>query len=126
MDRRIPTPLSLRPPPLLALRACWFPFFMSQMERNVVDEAAGLTEQQKAVALARVRLHEQQMEMALQASIYPPSFRLEQSFPLGHQPIFACPRRWLRHSIRNQYRTWPTMPTSARPFVLIVVPPSVQ
>lgn len=36
------------------------------MEKNLADEAEGLSEQRKAVALARVRLHEQQMEMALQ------------------------------------------------------------
>lgn len=38
------------------------------MEKGVVDEAEGLTEQRKALALARVRLHEQQMEMVLQVS----------------------------------------------------------
>lgn len=38
----------------------------------MVGEAAGLAEQQKAVALARVRLHEQQMEMTLQASVLKP------------------------------------------------------
>lgn len=39
------------------------------MEKNVADEAEGLSEQRKAVALARVRLHEQQMEMALQVML---------------------------------------------------------
>lgn len=38
------------------------------MEKNVADEAEGLSEQRKTLALARVRLHEQQMEMALQVS----------------------------------------------------------
>eukprot|EP00752_Nemacystus_decipiens_P007499 g6700.t1 len=41
---------------------------LKQMEKSVADEAEGLFEQRKAVALARVRLHEQQMEMALQMS----------------------------------------------------------
>ncbi|CAM9279798.1 unnamed protein product [Ectocarpus sp. 6 AP-2014] len=39
-----------------------------QMEEGVVDEAEGLAEQRKALALARVRLHEHQMEMVLQMS----------------------------------------------------------
>ncbi|CAN0105816.1 unnamed protein product [Ectocarpus fasciculatus] len=39
-----------------------------QMEKGVVDEAEGLAEQRKALALARVRLHEHQMEMVLQMS----------------------------------------------------------
>ena len=39
---------------------------LTKMEKNLADEAEGLSEQRKAVALARVRLHEQQMEMALQ------------------------------------------------------------
>ncbi|CAN0453598.1 unnamed protein product, partial [Ectocarpus sp. 12 AP-2014] len=39
-----------------------------QMEEGVVDEAEGLAEQRKALALARVRLHEHQMEMVLQVS----------------------------------------------------------
>ena len=38
------------------------------MERRSAEEADALAEQRKAVALARVRLHEQQMEMTLQAS----------------------------------------------------------
>lgn len=38
----------------------------AKVEKNVADEAEGLSEQRKAVALARVRLHEQQMEVALQ------------------------------------------------------------
>lgn len=43
---------------------------MPQMEKSVAGEAEDLGEQQKVVALARVRLHEQQMEMALQARFY--------------------------------------------------------
>ncbi|CAM9747583.1 unnamed protein product, partial [Laminaria digitata] len=39
-----------------------------QMERRATEEAEALAEQRKAVALARVRLHEQQMEMTLQMS----------------------------------------------------------
>lgn len=39
------------------------------MEKGVVDEAEGLAEQRKALALARVRLHEHQMEMVLQVSL---------------------------------------------------------
>ncbi|CAB1101909.1 unnamed protein product [Ectocarpus sp. CCAP 1310/34] len=41
---------------------------IKQMERGVVNEAEGLAEQRKALALARVRLHEHQMEMVLQMS----------------------------------------------------------
>ena len=39
------------------------------MERKSAEEADALADQRKAVALARVRLHEQQMEMTLQASL---------------------------------------------------------
>lgn len=41
----------------------------AKMEKSVADEVEGLSEQRKAVALARVRLHEQQMEMALQVML---------------------------------------------------------
>lgn len=37
------------------------------MERSAAEEAETLSEQRKAVAVARVRLHEQQMEVTLQA-----------------------------------------------------------
>jgi len=43
--------------------------FTIQAEKNVADECEGLSEQRKAVALARVRLHEQQMEMSLQVGL---------------------------------------------------------
>ncbi len=45
------------------------------MEKNVDDECEGLSEQRKAVAFARVRLHEQQMELSLQASSAGPGLR---------------------------------------------------
>lgn len=38
------------------------------MQKQVFEEAEELAEQRKALSLARVRLHEQQMEMALQVS----------------------------------------------------------
>ncbi|CBN80205.1 hypothetical protein Esi_0131_0010 [Ectocarpus siliculosus] len=41
---------------------------IAEMEKGVVDEAEGLAEQRKALVLARVRLHEHQMEMVLQMS----------------------------------------------------------
>eukprot|EP00903_Cladosiphon_okamuranus_P006170 g6067.t1 len=41
---------------------------LKQIEKSMADEADALSEQRKAVALVRVRLHEQQMEMALQMS----------------------------------------------------------
>lgn len=45
---------------------------VTKMEKRVADEADGLSDQRKAVALARVRLHEQQMELALQVMLRVP------------------------------------------------------
>lgn len=42
-----------------------------QMGRHLSQEVEALSEQRRAVELARVRLHEQQMEVTLQASTAP-------------------------------------------------------
>lgn len=44
------------------------PHDLLQMDRRLSLEVEALSEQRRAVELARVRLHEQQMEVALQAS----------------------------------------------------------